>query len=533
MRIAARIINVYRMAACQINELTLPQKNKNDIKMRNRFTRTLIIAFTLTGAMTAAAQIPEGYYNSLKGKKGAELKNAVHEIIRHAKVLSYGSGSGHTWEGFYSTDRTDDNQVVDRYSNDIRYFGNKGSVVGGMNIEHSFPKSWWGGSKNQAYQDLYNLMPSESGINSKKSNYPMGKVTNDKNGNGCTKVGTGSNGYQLWEPADKWKGDFARSYMYMATTYQNLSWTGAQAKQILQDGAYPTLQKWAYTLYIEWAKSDVPDQLEIKRNNEVCKIQGNRNPFIDFPNLMEYIWGDSTSYAFNPETTVKTSEYGDGGGGGAQPGEMTIYYAKFTSEAGGCVAENVSVPDNSFNVWTRSTKYGWVGTGHESDTKNWYAVEGRLTTPEIDLTNYSNATLTFNHAVNFCASPGDTYTVEVMCEGTTTSLDGITWPKGNTWDFNDSGDIDLSAFKGKKINIAFNYRSTASEAGTWEIKWVMVKGNAGVTGIQAAETDDTHIDLTKPYRAYTADGRQIGDLKSHRGLTIIRQEGKSMKMMMK
>lgn len=97
----------------------------------------------------STAQIPAGYYDNLKGKSGAELKNAVHETIKDANVLDYGKGKGHTWEGFYTTDRTADNQVIDRYSNDTRYFGSKGSSVGGMNIEHSFPKSWWGGSETR------------------------------------------------------------------------------------------------------------------------------------------------------------------------------------------------------------------------------------------------------------------------------------------------------------------------------------------------------------------------------------------------
>ena len=251
----------------------------NNKAMEKYLLKTGVVLFAMAMVQTVVAQIPDGYYVSLNGKKGAELKTAVHNIIKTAKVLDYGSGSGHTWEGFYTTDRTDDNMVIDRYSNDERYFGSKGSSVSGMNIEHSFPKSWWGGSSNQAYKDLYNLMPSEQKINSSKSNYPMGKVTNVKTDNGCTKVGTGRNGYQLWEPADKWKGDFARGYMYMATAYQNFTWSGTQALQILQQGDYPTLQPWAYTLYIEWAKADKVDAIEIKRNNEVYKIQGNRNPY--------------------------------------------------------------------------------------------------------------------------------------------------------------------------------------------------------------------------------------------------------------
>uniref|UniRef100_UPI0027120C70 endonuclease I family protein n=1 Tax=uncultured Muribaculum sp. TaxID=1918613 RepID=UPI0027120C70 len=281
--------------------------------MRKHIKTIAAAMASLLVMQTAQAQIPDGYYASLKGKKGAELKTAVHEIIKKADVLDYGSGTGHTWEGFYSTDRMDNGQVVDRYSNDIRYFGKSGSVISGMNIEHSFPKSWWEGTQNQAYKDLYNLMPCEQKINSSKSNYPMGKVTSVKTDNGCTRIGTGNEGYQLWEPADKWKGDFARGYMYMATAYQQFSWSGTQALQILQQGSYPTLRKWAYTLYMEWARKDAVDALEVERNNAVSRIQGNRNPFVDFPNLMEYIWGDSINYAFNPETTLSTSGYGGGG----------------------------------------------------------------------------------------------------------------------------------------------------------------------------------------------------------------------------
>ena len=60
-----------------------------------------------------------------------------------------------------------------------------------MNIEHSFPKSWWGGEQRQAYKDLYNLMPSDAKANSTKSNYGMGVVTKATYDNGVIKVGTG------------------------------------------------------------------------------------------------------------------------------------------------------------------------------------------------------------------------------------------------------------------------------------------------------------------------------------------------------
>ncbi|MBR3858280.1 MAG: hypothetical protein IKM68_09940, partial [Bacteroidaceae bacterium] len=64
----------------------------------------------------AFAGIPKGYYANADGKKKAELKAAMHNIIQPKKVLSYGSGESSTWSGFYQTDRTSDGYVIDRYS---------------------------------------------------------------------------------------------------------------------------------------------------------------------------------------------------------------------------------------------------------------------------------------------------------------------------------------------------------------------------------------------------------------------------------
>ena len=275
------------------------------------------ILATVAFAAVAHAAVPLEYYAALNGKKKENLKSAIHGAIQAKKVLSYGSGAGATWAGFYITDRMENDEVCDRYSNDHRYFKSPTSAVNGMNIEHSFPKSWWGGATNNAYKDLFNLMPCEQQINSYKSNYAMGVVTNVKNENGCTKVGTGTTKAgttkNLWEPADRWKGDFARGYMYMATTYSNFTWSG-EGLTMLQKGDYPTLQPWAYELLLKWSREDPVDDIEIARNEAVYGIQGNRNPYVDFPNLAEYVWGDSTALAFNVATTVKA---------GAATGDIT------------------------------------------------------------------------------------------------------------------------------------------------------------------------------------------------------------------
>lgn len=159
-------------------------------------------------------------------------------------------------------------------------------------------------------------------------------------------------------------------------------------------------------------------------------------------------------------------------------------------------------------------------------------IRGRstLTSPEIDLTGFSEATLTFNHAINFCKSPESTFSVEVICDGTTTALDGITWPAGNNWTFIDSGEISLNSYAGKKISIVFHYKSNDSEAGTWEIKRMTVTGKRTTTRIDGT-TADSMPDMQKPYKAYTADGQRIASPKDYKGIMIIVQDGKTWKVM--
>ncbi len=254
------------------------------------------------------------YAASLKGKKKADLKAALEQLMQPSKVLSYGSGNNATWWGFYQTDRDPQtNECYNRYSSLKFYFGstNNGNAISGMNIEHSFPKSWWGGTKNNAYKDLYNLYPSDSKANSYKSNYAMGKVEKATSGEeGYDKVGTGTingqSGEYCWEPGDQYKGDFSRSYMYMAVVYGNLTFvkTGLQT---MTNEDYPGLKEWASKLYIEWEQADKVDSLECARNNAVAKIQGNRNLFVDYPNLAQYVWGDSVDVAFDPTTALTTA----------------------------------------------------------------------------------------------------------------------------------------------------------------------------------------------------------------------------------
>lgn len=503
----------------------------------NNIARNILLAVaTIIPLGNALAQIPDGYYDALKDKKGAELKTAVHNIIKNANVLDYGSGYGSTWWGFYSTDN-DNGYVIDRYSNNRVKFVSRGAVASGMNIEHSFPKSWWGGSKNQAYKDLYNLMPSDSKANSSKSNYGMGIVTEVSYENDCIKVGDGDQGFKVWQPSTEWQGDFSRGYMYMATAYQNLTWTG-EGLNSLEKGDYPTLKTWAYKLYIKWCKADPVSQTEIDRNEAVYKIQGNRNPFVDFPNLMEYIWGDSIDYAFDPATTVKSVKYNGGSGGGSvEPGETetVVYSANYHSADGSCVTTDITQPQTGVEVWQRSSKYGWTATSSIKNSSGKYVKydsEGTLALPELDLGGYSSASLSFTHVLNFCTSPDKYLSVEAHCDGNVTKLTGFKWPAGNNYASVESGDVNLNQFVGKKIQIVFRYTGTTSVSATWEIQKATVTGKKTSSSIVAVSSS-SRFDPTKPYEVFDMSGHRLSQNEYKHGVVIIRQGGKVFKMVKK
>ncbi|MDD2961573.1 MAG: endonuclease [Muribaculaceae bacterium] len=282
-----------------------------------RITKFGLCIYAILFAVSASAEIPQGYYNNAEGTKREKLKSALCKIIKPSKVLKYGGKSeGYTWEGFTKTDVAENGSVLDRYSNEIRRF-NGINAVSGMHIEHSFANSWWGGINNDAYKDLHHLYPADASANMSKSNHPIGIVTEPGGfDNGVTKTGL-SNCFRadtlikVWEPADIYKGDFARTYMYMATCYEDYTklWTSNDGLLMIEKDTYPLLRPWVVDLLIQWNRQDPVSVLEQQRNENVYAIQGNRNPFIDYPQLAEYIWGDKTDSYFYTEVSSDSKLY--------------------------------------------------------------------------------------------------------------------------------------------------------------------------------------------------------------------------------
>lgn len=237
--------------------------------------------------------IPANYYNSINGLADRDLKDALHSLIyNHTEVKSYSALP----EYFRTTDRFPGTDYWwDMYSDmEVSMYITFGTY---MNREHCFPKSWWGGgTSTPAYVDLFHLYPAEAKANQAKSNYPLGEVVTSTFDNGVVKIGyatTGQGGgaQKVFEPNEEYIGDFARTYFYVVTCYQNLTWD-SKYMFMLEQNDYPTLKPWAVDLLLKWHRADPVSQKEVDRNEAVYGFQGNRNPFIDHPELVEYIWGN-------------------------------------------------------------------------------------------------------------------------------------------------------------------------------------------------------------------------------------------------
>ncbi len=251
--------------------------------------------------------MPNGYYQGIENKTGAELKTALFEIIKQPKTVSY----ARLWKAFEATDATRTGKVWDMYSAkqkgapEYRFdfqsdrcgrYSQEGDCY---NREHAVPRSWFKEAPPMN-SDLFHIYPTDGFVNNKRANLPFGEVgiTFWESTNG-SKVGQNTfGGYTktVFEPIDEYKGDFARSYFYMVTAYEDrvADWVSDQ----IGGSAYPGFTDWSLELMLKWHRDDPVSLKEVRRNEEVYKIQQNRNPYIDYPQLVEYVWGKSTSKTF-------------------------------------------------------------------------------------------------------------------------------------------------------------------------------------------------------------------------------------------
>jgi len=260
--------------------------------------RAILVFPAILLIFKVVAQPPPGYYDPAGTLTGKDLQKVLHEIIDNHTVIPYSD----LISCFRKTDVKNDSVVWDMYSDNPggvspylyiygrgQECGNYNSEADCFNREHSFPKSWFGDA-SPMLSDLFHLYPTDGYVNNRRANYPFGETKSPTwvSGNG-SEVGPGSwPGYSgiIFEPINEYKGDFARTYFYMATRYsgEDAGWPGSD----MVTGAEP--KSWAKEMLLSWHRNDPVSTKEINRNNEVFKFQGNRNPFIDNPEFAQKIW---------------------------------------------------------------------------------------------------------------------------------------------------------------------------------------------------------------------------------------------------
>ncbi len=292
--------------------------------MKHRLPSLCLTALFMLASNSVNAQGPNDsgtYYQAADGKSGAALKTALCGVIYNRdEGGDLNTAYKALWTHFQTTDKRANGTVWDMYSNKRQMTfgtdqaGNYKQEGDVYNREHSFPNSWFGGKVMPMYTDLHHLYPTDGFVNNKRANYPFGETNGEsyKSANNFSKLGKCTfDGYAgtVFEPNDEYKGDFARTYFYMVTCYEEkiADWynSNPESQPTLDGAPYPGLSRWQLKMLMKWATNDPVSEKEINRNNAVYAIQQNRNPFIDYPGLEQFVWGDlkDTPFSYDHYTT--------------------------------------------------------------------------------------------------------------------------------------------------------------------------------------------------------------------------------------
>lgn len=264
-------------------------------------------------------QAPAGYYNAAANLNGTQLRAALHNIIKNHSEQSYSA----LWTAFKSTDKKANGKVWDIYSDkpggappyEYTFSTDQcGSYTGEgqcYNREHSWPRTYFNDAAPMN-TELFHIYPTDGAVNGKRDNDPYGVVDitlpywQSQNGSR-----SGTNQYpgysgMAFEPIDSFKGDLARTYFYMATRYYTED--GSWKDWAMANGA--ELKPWAIAMLLEWHHMDPVSAKEIARNNAIYGLQHNRNPFIDNPDYVDCIWGNSSACATAPVSVASVDVSG-------------------------------------------------------------------------------------------------------------------------------------------------------------------------------------------------------------------------------
>jgi len=318
--------------------LTLAKNSLNPLLVPARFIVFAILFFTAGGAL---ADPPVGYYDSVDYTDAETIRSTLHDIIDGHIKIPYTSSSTDTWNVLERADQDPNNssRIIDVYKN--RTYPKYGAGNNDYNREHTWPKSYGfpnDGSTNKPYSDCHMLMLCNVSYNSSRSNNIYDDcisgcssyLTDNYNG----EVGVNYRNSVVWETWIGRRGDVARAQFYADVRYAGdvsnepdlILTDNASLIVVVSENAAVAHMGILQTL-IQWHYEDPVDDRERNRNDQVYLYQNNRNPFIDHPEFVAYIFegvpaaaedglpgrGPAATIAsiypnpFNPNTTIDFS----------------------------------------------------------------------------------------------------------------------------------------------------------------------------------------------------------------------------------
>ena len=273
-----------------------------------------LVLLSLFITLTLLAQ-DSAYYQTAFNHSGDELKFELNQLIRNHTGFFYTSSSTDVWDILKETDRDTANpdNVILIYSGRSVNADQEYNDGAGWNREHVWAKSRGDfGTTKGAGTDVHHLRACDISVNSTRNNRNFDTCIT------CVDVidagfDTGSKyDASLWtfEPRDEVKGDVARMIFYMAVRYEgegiepDLELTNTLLNNTDQSPLHAV-----YTTLLHWNSLDPVNEWERNRNDIIYNdYQHNRNPFIDFPELAEYLWGDSVGIVWMPEIVDEVKE---------------------------------------------------------------------------------------------------------------------------------------------------------------------------------------------------------------------------------
>ena len=278
--------------------LIKPKIIHSELMAHNTFILCTIIAVNLFSIIGVSAQI-EGYYSTINGQSGSELKSALNSIIDNHNSISYTPGVWDAHKDLYEDPNNADNIILfySQASIDKSNQDSGGSPSTYFNREHLWPRSYGIGTSGSDNTDLHHLVPVYKGVNSSRSNkyFDNSEPSQPDYENPANDLSPSCTANSdTFEPGDAQKGRVARAILYMATRYDYLELvnTPPSAPPSTSDSRMAQLR----TL-LDWNRKALPAVKEKNNNQKIYELyQNNRNPFIDYPEFADAIWADGPSW---------------------------------------------------------------------------------------------------------------------------------------------------------------------------------------------------------------------------------------------